>query len=48
VDRFAEQGYPAKIHPLGGARYRNGEINAPIQHRTRPPLAAGDGLMLTA
>jgi hypothetical protein len=48
VDRFAERGYLAKIHPLGVARHRKGEINAPIQHGTRPPLAVGDGLMLTA
>jgi hypothetical protein len=46
VTRLTGQGYLAKIHLLGAARYRHREINAPIQHGTRPPHAAGDGLML--
>jgi hypothetical protein len=46
VTRLAEQGHPAKLQLLGVARYRRSEINAPIQHGTRPPLAVGDGLML--
>jgi len=36
VTRLAEKGYLAKIHLLGVAGYRHSEINAPIQHGTRP------------